>query len=171
MGRRFIRWEPKNGRFYCCHQIVTLQLLGAHLTFALSRGEKVRLPFKQRSLGGGSQSWSVMVEPAYVEQMLRFVAANGWFWDEVPEFPSRQDSDHDFDPANITPGMNWKLVTEMRVGADALDQQARRFELEADWSENRRWRKKMLSQVVSMRSGAEELRVYATNLLLRSVPV
>lgn len=170
---RFIRFEAKTRRFYCCDEVVSVKVLGAMLAYALLHGKKVRLPFCERDRYGSRHKrsmWSVEVSTGYVQQMLEFVAQNGWFWDEVPEFQSRQDSDHDFDPENITPSLNWRVVTEMRRGVEHLLQQARRLEVTLDWNENRRIRGRLVEEVAARRGRADTLTAQAADLLAAGVP-
>lgn len=172
MGR-FIRYEAKGNRFYCCDEVVSVKTLGAMLAYALLHGKKVLMPFCERDRDRSrhkSHMWSVEVSTGYVQQMLQFVAANGWFWEEVPEFASRQDSDHDFDPENITPSLNWRVVTEMRRGAEMLDTQARRIELEGDWHENRKRKPLFDADAAARRLRATGLRESAAAMLVAGVP-
>ena len=172
MGR-FIRFEAKSNRFYCCDEVVSVKVLGAMLAQALLKGETVLLPFceRDRTPDRWKRSlWCTAVSTSYVQQMLQFVAANGWFWDEVPEFVSRQDSDHDFDPDNITPSLNWKVVTEMRRGAEMLETQARRVELQGDWHENRKRKASFDADAAARRQRAAGLRESAAALLAAGVP-
>lgn len=164
-----IRWCAKGGRFYFGDKATKLAAVGAALAWAVSRGEQVQLQFREKSPGGGGKWWSVMVSPAYVMQMLEFVAENGWFWDEVEEY--RPHSDHKFDPENITPGMNWRVVSEMRLGADELRKQAQWDENEAQCGNMRRKRKAMLARVTDLRKRADEMAAAAESLFLASVPV
>lgn len=170
--RRFIRWDAKVQRFFFCHERVSLAGLGAMLVYALHNGKDVLLQFCERDRGRERFrrcSWSVEVKPVYVEQMLRFVHQHGWFWDEVPEFGSRKNSDHDFDPANITPGLNWKLVGDMQQGADLLDKQAHGLDLESQWPEHRRRVKELHAHSAALRQRAADLRQTAADLLKNSV--
>lgn len=171
--RRFIRWNSRNNRFYFCQKSHSFQSVSVSLGFALLKGLQVQLHFCERDRTRerfNRCSWSVMVDPEYVQDMLKFVHAHGWFWDEVPEHKSRQDSDHDFDGKKITPGLNWRAVTEMRLGADQMEVQARRLEIEADWRENRRKKKAILSHVEALRQRAVDTRRAADEMLRCSVP-
>lgn len=172
MGR-FIRYEAKGNRFFCCDEVVSMKTLGAMLAFALVRREKVLMPFCERDRTRDRHKrsmWCTAVSTNYVQQMLQFVADNGWFWDEVPEHVSRQDSDHDFDPDNITPSLNWRVVTEMQRGADLLDTQARRIDLEGAWHENRKRKALFDADAAQRRQRATALRESAAAMLAAGTP-
>ena len=171
--RQFIRFEATKQRFYFCDEVVPLRRLGASLAYALASGKQVQLHFCERDRTRDRfrrRTWSVMVEPSYVEQMLRFIADNGWFYDEVEEHVSSQESDHAFDPKNITPGLNWRVVTDMRQGADWLDKQAQRLEYESTWHQNSRRKNEFEADVAGRRQRAASLREAAAQMLIAGVP-
>lgn len=171
--RQFIRFDATSKRFHFCSETVSLKTLGGMLAWALLNGKDVLLPFCERDRTRDRfkrRSWGVEVKPSYVEQMLRFAQAHGWFWDEVPEYKGRKDSDHDFDPANVTPGTSWRIVTEMRLGADQMESQAKGYEIEAEWREHRRKKKEILAQAAALRARAAQTRLQAEALLANSVP-
>lgn len=167
-----IRFDAARNRFFFGDESVTIARLGASLAYALRNGKDVQLHFKtvgyRRHV---ERMWSEMVKPQYVQQMLTWVAEHGWFWDEAPNDHRPFDSDHPFDPANITPSLSWRLVSEMRLGATQLQSAARRLELESEWHEHRRIRPQMVEQVKALRSQADGVLAQATDLLRLAVPV
>jgi hypothetical protein len=60
----------------------------------------------------------VRVTVQYVNQMLDFVDANGWFWDSF----DLSTNDHEFDWNRITPGAHWGYAQELKdQGRQDLD--------------------------------------------------
>lgn len=117
-----IRWHAPGQVFLCCEEQLTPAKLGAHLAYALLKGEPVLLHFVQ-----GNTSWCEGLSAEYVREMLDWVRVHGWFWDEVRAAYST-NSDHAFDSARITPGLYWQQYELLTKQSQALVAQSKALE-------------------------------------------
>jgi len=107
MSANAIWYEPKDRKFYFDGFAATVSKLGRLIANALFNREKYVTYAK------------ITVSVNYIEQMLRWKAQYGWFFDITDV-----TSDHRFDPNRITPGTRWGECEELKRQARGLRQLA-----------------------------------------------
>lgn len=111
MASKLISYNDENDTFNLGAQVVTDKDLRHAVADALRKSRWSNGPEIVEFL-------YVRVTVQYVNQMLDFVDANGWFWDSF----DLCTSDHEFDWNRITPGAHWGYAQELKEqGRQDLD--------------------------------------------------
>jgi hypothetical protein len=123
---RAIRYDAVTREFVFDHERLSVAKLGAIIANVKLSGEKMVLMHCEHRSYGWTTSYSVNLHIDYLIEMLDFVALHGWFWDEIEEYRSRHESDHEHDPLHITPGLYWAEVQRLRQSAHQLGESSLR---------------------------------------------
>ncbi len=111
MASKLISYNDENDTFNLGAQVVTDKDLRHAVADALRKSRWSNGPEIVEFL-------YVRVTVQYVNQMLDFVDANGWFWDSF----DLCTNDHEFDWNRITPGAHWGYAQELKEqGRQDLD--------------------------------------------------
>lgn len=111
MASKLISYNDENDTFNLGAQVVTDKDLRHAVADALRKSRWSNGPEIVEFL-------YVRVTVQYVNQMLDFVDANGWFWDSF----DLCTNDHEFDWNRITPGAHWGYAQELKdQGRQDLD--------------------------------------------------
>lgn len=106
MSAKAIWFEQKEHKFFFNGYPFTQEKLGRLIAGALMTGtEEIEIQFAD-----GERIMTVTVN--YVQEMMRFTAKEGWFWDCVQDV-----ADHKFDPNRPTPGSHWGETRELLAEA------------------------------------------------------
>lgn len=166
LNLRAIRFDARNSRFQFGHLVESLQTIGSRLATALATGKDEILFRGLKRSGDWTENYPIVLTVGYVEQMLRFVATHGWFWDDVdtvPQYVFDGDrafkSDHVFTGGQITPGLYWSEVQALHKTATELEERAVAHETNHG-----------RSVAEELRSSARRLKATADRLLVKDLP-
>lgn len=160
-------WYAQSGRFQFGHLTESVRTIGARLAFALATGKDEVLFRGEKRSSGGTTNYPVLLSIQYVQEMLKFVAQHGWFWDEVDDYQNfitvgerHFKCDHAFDRQHITPGVYFAEVKALCASADELLKRAAEHRKHASGT----------PIAEQLEAAARRLRATASQLLKKDLP-